>query len=223
MTEVTGPNRTILVIIKGMLIRTEVYFKLELIFYRPFAMKIDNQQLDFESCFAALEAELDRIPFEGDRSNQPLFYRPVVNPEPGAKLFHDSLMGQNTFDSLLRRAAWASGLFLRPLQCHNQSLRVTVFNLHRSLGIAPEGTTDIVGHSSLKTQNIYKRNRMAHTGSINAAVQSSFTGSNIIYAEDSSVKLLNGQCVHVNVPMQSLPLRAMPVDEYYLHVPAGES
>ena len=130
-------------------------------------------------------------------------------------MFHKTPMGRNNFDQLVRHAAWAAGLDLRPLQRHNQSLRVTVFDMHKALGIAPDATTSVVGHSSTKTQLIYQRNRIQQTGVVNASIQSNLTGQNILFTEDTGVKLLNGKTVQVTIPQKQLPLCTMSLDDYF--------
>ena len=187
--------------------------------FRPFALKIDCEQLDFEQCFAALERELDKLPWSGDRSQQPLFYTPNKSAIPGDNMFHNTPLGRNNFDQLVRHAGWAAGLDLRPLQRHNQSLRVTVFDMHKALGIAPDATTSVVGHSSTKTQMIYQRNRIQQTGVVNASIQSNLTGQNILFTEDTGVKLLNGKTVQVATPQKQLPLCTMSLDDYFDLIP----
>ena len=54
---------------------------------------------------------------------------------------------------------------------------------------------------------------------VNASIQSNLTGQNILFMEDTGVKLLNGKTVQVATPQKQLPLCTMSLDDYFDLIP----
>ena len=81
----------------------------------------------------------------------------------------------------------------------NTAFRTTMFLLHEQLKIDHGVTSALAGHSSDKTQLIYKRLRRVTTASADAALLTSLSGVAHGLPEQHHVKLLNGKTVEVKV------------------------
>jgi hypothetical protein len=108
------------------------------VFKRPVALPCPGEpKLSFDIILDTMFSHLDKLPWTGDRSQQPMFYQLLQNtPAPGTCFFVDRQMGWNSFDSLLRTAIWSCGLKVSDLQYQNQALRPTAFGFHRMLGLS---------------------------------------------------------------------------------------
>ena len=93
--------------------------------FRPFAAKCTVEKLDFDCVLTASEEQLSKLPFDGDRANQPLFHRlkALTFRDENECFFLPSKMGEYTFDCIVRTVGRSCGLLLHPLQCANQALR----------------------------------------------------------------------------------------------------
>ena len=128
------------------------------VFKRPAAMPCPSEpKLDFWTVLQVLFKELDKLPFDGDRSKQRIFYRvKQARPRDGSSYFLPSKMGEDSFDKLLTNALDNSGIMTEGTKISNQSLRVTGFNLHDLLGLSDADMAVAHGHSSDKTNRIYR-------------------------------------------------------------------
>ena len=97
-------------------------------------------------------------PPSGDRLDQHVFMSVKTGVRNPTECFFSNVrMGRDTFDNLLKYGIVLCGVDLEGLPLSNQSLRVTSFNLQDQLGFTEDETSRVAGHSSTKTQRIYKR------------------------------------------------------------------
>lgn len=194
---------------------------------RPVAIRCKtDSKLDVVKVFSALEAQLDLLPLledEPDRGHQKLFKKlRQDHQKPGEPMFYKENMGLNTFDSIVRVAAWSCGLNPDPLLCHNQCLRTTFFCLHEDMGIAPGITAAMAGHSSEKTQRLYKRYYSKASAHTSATFLTHITGQEHRAPADDHVKLIDGTIVKVDVDAfvkgQSIGIKNYVVDDEYFVV-----
>jgi len=189
-------------------------------FKRPVAIKLPPNlwMLDFDTILSEVEKHLDMLPHEGDRSTQKLFMAPVKGrPKLGECFFNNFPLGENRFHDIARTAATNAGLHLDKLQLCNQAIRTTVMAIHEDAGFKESTTAGIVGHSSTKTQKIYKRRNYKTSGDANAQLISKLTGMNVKRATENRVKLTNGRIVKVDLESfwSGLSLTGMDLDDYY--------
>ena len=130
--------------------------------------------------FKILFSHLDRLPFTGDRKNQRLWYKLRQGRVKDTDcFFEDQNLGIDTFDAITSDAIRCAGIDMQGVTVSNQSLRVQAFNLHTLLGFETGATATNAGHSSEKTQRIYKRQCFQDLCQIGGAVQRMATGVDV--------------------------------------------
>lgn len=105
--------------------------------------------------------------------------------------------------------------------------------LHEDLGVAPDQTSSVTGHSSTATQIIYKRMNINTSKKVSAKLNSAISGQKIEVPEDNCVLLQDGTVSKIRqflVPVSdnaddceaNLALGSMSLDEFYQNVPDDE-
>ena len=64
--------------------------------------------------------------------------------------------------------------------------------LHEDLGVAPDQTASVAGHSSTATQTIYKRMNINSSKKVSAKLNTAISGQQIEIPEDNCVLLQDG-------------------------------
>ena len=162
------------------------------------AMRSKTLKLDLHYVLSIHEKHLDMLPWEGDRSNQPLFAKFKAEvPPPGECFYLPGRLGIDRFRHLFRQAARSCGLDLPPLQETNQALRPTIMSLHKKLAINPTDTASITGHSSTKTQQLYQRTIMNDSATVNGIIHGAIEGTVIETPPDKYIKTSDGQLLEI--------------------------
>jgi len=129
------------------------------VFKRPIALPCPGEpKLSFDIVLETMFAHLDKLPWNGPRSEQPMFYQVVQQiPKPGSCFFLNRQMGVDYFSRLFRTLIWSTGLKVSALQYQNQSLRPSAFSFHQLLGLSTGQFMATAGHASSRTHIIYTR------------------------------------------------------------------
>eukprot|EP00092_Neocalanus_flemingeri_P039204 GFUD01042673.1.p1 GENE.GFUD01042673.1~~GFUD01042673.1.p1 ORF type:complete len:457 (+),score=91.19 GFUD01042673.1:208-1578(+) len=149
---------------------------------RPAALSCKTEpKLDFSRTLGQMEEHCDQLPWEGDRSTQPLFYQLKTSlTMPGECFFLPKRMGEAVFDSTLKWAILTSGLDTSGISLCNSALRTTAFNLMDLLGFSTEAMMAFAGHTSDNTNRIYRRNNYEKQAMIGGAIQEMATGEPVV-------------------------------------------
>ena len=161
------------------------------VFKRPVALPIPLEpKLSFDVVLDTIFAHLDKLPWSGDRSTQPIFYQITQAAlKPGDCFFNNKPMGLFTFDSLLRSALWAVGMKVGPLQFQNQALRPTAFGIHKALGLSTGLFQASAGHASERTHIIYCRKNIELLAQAAGNFQEAITGQKVQQPDFELVEL----------------------------------
>ena len=142
---------------------------------------------------AKLFAELDLLPFDGDRSGQRIFYEiRQARPKQGESFFLNKAMGRKTFDDITNHAVEAAGIDTAPIRLTNQSLRVSSFNVHDLLGHNEGQMATTAGHSSTKTCRVYRRQNEELMASIGGRFQEKVHGEKVTFPDMNIVRCTDG-------------------------------
>ena len=162
-----------------------------------------------------MDHHLDLLPFEGDRGTQRMFYgiKTGNKPKDGESFFLKGKMGQDTFDGLLENALWEAGI-KTDVKITNQSLRPTAFNLHELLGLSEETMAAVAGHSSSKTNRVYRRQNEELMGRIGGTIQQGAHGTPVTFPNMNIVKMVDGT---LRQAKRFLPV-IDPVDKNVVHM-----
>ena len=178
---------------------------------RPIALPMPSEpKLSFDVVLDVLFSHLDLLPHAGDRSTQPIFHQLVSPiPRPGSCFFLNKPMGNDTYNTLLRQAIYATGMSVNKHQLANHSLRPTAFQIHKSLGLSTGLIMSMAGHASARTQTVYIRKSvdLLSGASSNMQVKYMDTATLLIF---NQLYLSGGSYRSSSPAARHLPCRADP-------------
>ena len=168
--------------------------KSSFVFKRPASMPCPSEpKLDFWTILQRIFVELDKLPHEGSRSTQRIFYQMKNKlPKDGSSFFINNKMGEKVFDGLLTDAINRVGIITEGTRISNQSLRVTSFNMHDLLGLSDADMAVTAGHSSDKTNRIYRRKNGEKRMLVGGGLQQLVTREPVVFPDLNIVRYRDG-------------------------------